>query len=188
MDNLLENRWKERDRDLDEKILAVQSEMGRRGILRSSVAVKEYHQVFRSEFQESKEVIVKTIVDSLKSKHMKFDRSVLEKKSIEMLAQRCDSLNATFLKRAEASYISLLNNSMIAPFMSLDQYFDHMVQELKIELNQALDEYESQFGVTLTDRIISSFKNRKLVAFGIIVMIVVMSILTFVNMIDEVFS
>lgn len=180
MDKLLENRWRDRDRVLNEKILAVQGEMNRRGILASSITVKEHHQIFRAEFQESIEIIVKSVIDSLQPKAVKLDRLALEAWSIEKLERRRDILDSMFRERARVSIRSLQNQAMIEPFMSVAQYYEHMAQELRIELNRGLDEYESQFGATLTDRLINRFKNRPLVAFGIIVITVVMVILGFI--------
>lgn len=188
MDNLLQHRWRERDKKLNEKILAVQSEMNRRGILPSSISVKEHHDIFRAEFQASIGIIIKTVVDSLQSKTVKFERMALEGWSIEKLERRRDFLDSKFRERAKVSIQSIQNQAMIAPFMSVAQYHEHMVQELKLELNRALHEYEEQFGATLTDRIINKFKNRPLVAFGIIVITVVMAVLGFVAALREIWS
>lgn len=177
MDNLLEHRWKERDRDLNEKILTVQSKMNSRGILASSISVREHHELFRAEFQASAGTIVQTVVDSLQSKAVKFDRLTLKDWSIEKLEKRRDFLDSIFRERARVSIGSCQNQAMIAQFMSVVQYFEHMDQELQIELSEALNKYEAQFGATLTDRIINGFKNRPLVAFGIIVITVVMIVL-----------
>lgn len=185
MDNLLEHRWRERDRELNEKILDVQSEMNRRRILPSSTSVKEHHQIFRAEFQKSIEIIVKTVIDSLQSKAVKFDRLAFEEWSTKKIERRRDFLDSMFRERARVSIGSVQNQAMIASFMSVTQYYEHMAQELQIKLNRALDEYESQFGATLTDRIINRFKNRPLVAFGIIVITVVMAILGFVAVLRE---
>ncbi len=185
MDNLLEHRWRERDRELNENILDVQSEMNRRGLLSSSIAVNEHHQIFRAEFQKSIEIIVKTIIDSLQSKAAKFDRLALEEWSTKKLERRCDFLDSLFRERARVSIGSVKSQAMIAPYMSVTQYYEHMAQELQIELNRMLDEYESQFGETLTDRIINRFKNRPLIAFGIIAITVVMAILGFVAVLRE---
>lgn len=186
MDNLLEHRWQERDRALNEKILAVQNQMNRRGILASSISAKEHHELFRTEFRESIAIIVKSVIDSLQSTDMKFDRVALQKWSIEKLKRRRDILNSIFLERVKVSIQSCQNQAMIAPFMSVSQYCDHMAQELRVELNQALDSYESQFGKTFTDRIINGFKNRPLIAFGIVVIAVVSVILSFVTTLRDI--
>lgn len=185
MDNLLEHRWREQEGNLNEKILVVQSEMNRREILPSSISVKEHHQIFRAEFQKSIEIIVKTVIDSLQSKAVKFDRLALEEWSTEKLERRRDFLDSMFRERARVSIGSVQNQALIAPFMSVAQYYEHMAQELQIELNRALDEYESQFGATLTDRIVNRFKNYPLVTFGVIVITVVTAILGLVSVLRE---
>ena len=72
------------------------------------------------------------------------------------------------------------------PFISVAQYYDHMAQELHVELNRTLDEYEAQFGTTLTDRIVNRFKNRPLIAFVVIVIAVVIIIGGFVATVREI--
>ena len=186
MDKLLEHRWKERDRTLNARVLTVQSEMNRRGILASSISVKEHHEVFLVEFQASVGIIVQTVIDSLQSKAVKLDRLALKDWSIEKLEQRRDFLDSRFRERASVSIGAVQNLTMITPFMSVAQYFEHMTQELQVELNRALDKYEAQLGATLTDRIINRFKNRPLVAFGIIVITVVMIILGFIAALREI--
>lgn len=177
MDELLRHRWSARDRELDDAILAVQAEMNRRGILISSIAVKETHDVFRKEFEASRAVIVQTIIDSLRSKKVKLDRRELDAWAVASLADRRDFLDGLFMQRAKVCTGELQNQTMMAPFMDVAQYFDHASKEISIELNRAIDVYEKEFGATLTDRIINSFKNRPVVAIGVVIVVVISAIL-----------
>jgi hypothetical protein len=176
MDELLAHRWTARDRDLNERVLAVQAEMNRRGILASTISVKTHHDVFREEFQASKVTIVTTVVDCLRSRLAKLNRTALQTWGLTKLAERCDALDSLFRQRAKVSFQSLQNQAMITPFMDVAQYHHHESEEFSIGLHKALDDYESQLGATLTDRIVNRFKNYPVVAFGIIVVIVLAAI------------
>ncbi len=188
MDNLIAHRWKARDRDLNESILAVQAEMNNRGVLTSSISVKAHHEVFRSEFQAGRNTIVETIIDSLQSKKVELDRVALETWAMKRLIERRDVLDSRFRTRAKVSFHGLSNQTMIAPFMNIAQYYDHTASELSIELSNALDEYEKQFGATFMDQIVNRFKNRPLVAFGIVIFIVLYGIFRFIVFYDKMVS
>jgi len=185
MDDLLQHRWVASDREINEKIMAVQAEMNGRGLLVSSIAVKAIHEVFGAEFESSRSTIVQTVIDSLSSKKVKFDRAELEHWAVAKLAARRDMLDGLFSQRAKASFQSLQNEAMIAPFMSVAQYYDHATEELKVELSRALDAYEQGFGATVTDRVVNGFKNRPVVAFGIVVTLAISSILGLVAFLKE---
>jgi hypothetical protein len=185
MDELLAHRWTARDRELNESVLAIQAEMQRRGMLTCSISVKAHHDVFHTEFQASKSIIIITVIDSLQSKNAKLERSALQAWASKRLSERRDALDSLFRRRADVSIRALQNQGMIAPFMSVAQYHDHESQELSIELNRALDEYESHLGATLTDRVVNRFKNHPVVAWGIIVLTVLFAILGLISAFRE---
>lgn len=188
MDKLLTNRWTARDKELNESILRVQGEMNRRGILPSSISVKEHHDVFLVEFQASRDTIIKTIIDYLQANDIKPNRTELQVWAMNKLAERRDKLDSLFLQKAKVSFQGLQNQTMIAPFMNIAQYYEHAAQVLIIELKKAIDEYEKKLGETLTARIVNNFKNRPVIAFGIIVVIVIAAILGIYATIKELVS
>ena len=125
MNDLLNNRWLENNRGLDKRILASQDEMHGRGVLQSSIAVQSLHEVFREEFQSSREIIVRTIVDSLRGGYLQLNRLQLESCAIEKLAERRDFLDRLFLERGKISMRDINNHAMIAPYTNVAQYYDH---------------------------------------------------------------
>ncbi len=176
IDKLLNNRWSERNRDLNEKILKSQEEMSKRGLLQSTLAVKSLHDIFADEFSSSRQVIVRAIIDSRQLGPAGIDRKAHESWAIDQLRQRQKYLDSYFRERVGISADALQNRSMIAPFMNVAQYLEPAEQELCIEVNWAIDEFESSLGATSYDRVINYIKNQRIgvvliVSFGLIMAI-----------------
>ena len=186
MDELLKNRWSERDRELNEKILKSQNEMNSRGILHSSIAVKALHDVFAEEFSCGRQTIVSTVADSLRLGTVKLNRASFENWAIDQLQQRQEYLDRYFDERARVSMSALQNQSMIAPFTNIAQYYEHASQESAIELKSAVDNYEISLGATLYDRVLNNFKNHPVVVIGAVVITVLLAIFGLIEAIRKV--
>lgn len=156
-------------------ILKSQGEMNSRGILHSSIAVKALHVIFAEEFSSSRQTIVSTVADSLKLGTVKLDRASLESWAMEQLQQRQEYLDRYFEERAKVSMGALQNQTMIAPFTNIGQYYEHAAQELAIELKSAVDNYENSLGATLYDRVLNNFKNYPIVVTGVVVITVLLA-------------
>ena len=188
MDELLRNRWSERDRELNESILRSQDEMNGRGILHSSIAVKALNEIFAQEFTCNRHTIVKTITDSLKQGTATLDRKVLESWAVDQLRRRQEFLDGYFNQRARVSMGALQNQAMSAPFTNVAQYYDHAAQEISIELLAAIDDYEKALGETLYDRVLNNFKNHPVIVIGIVVGTVLLAVLGLISAIRQVGS
>ena len=183
MDELLRNRWAERNRELNENILRSQSEMNARGALHSNIAVKALHELFAQEFTCNRHTIVKTITDSLKQGTVTLDRKVLESWASDQLRQRQEFLDGYFNQRARVSMGAIQNQAMIRPFTNVAQYYDHAAQEITIELLVAIDDYEKALGETLYDRVLNNFKNYPAIVIGIFEVTVLLAFLGLISLI-----
>jgi len=188
MDDLLRNRWAERDRELNEKILQSQGEMNGREMLHSSIAVKALHEIFTEEFSSNRRTVVSTVTDSLRLGTVDLNRKALEDWAIDQLRQRQEYLDSYFNQRGRVSMGALQNQAMIAPFTNVAQYYEHASQELVIELHAAVDDYEKALGVTLYDRVLNKFKNHPIVVVGAVVVTVLLAIFGLISAIRQVGS
>ena len=161
---------------LDDRILQSQGEMNGRGMLQSSIAVKSLHDIFADEFLASRQTIVSTVADSLRTGTVRLDRDDLEVWALTQLRQRQVFLDGYFRERGQASIGSLQNQAMNAPFMNVAQYLDHASQELRIEIKAAIDTYENSLGATLYDRVLNKFKNHPVVVIGSVTVFVLLAI------------
>lgn len=188
MDELLKNRWSERDRELSKKILKSQNEMNSKGMLHSSISVNALQDIFTEEFSCSRRTIASTVEDSLRLKTVKLNRVDLGNWSMFQLQQRQIYLDKYFYEMVRAYMERLRNQSMIAPPVIIAPYYEHASQELAIELKSVFDNYENSLGATLYDRVLRNFKNHPIVVIGVFVIIVLMAILGLIDVVMNVLT
>jgi len=172
MDDLLTLRWQDRDRGLAKKFLAVKEEMNRRGIIHSSITIQELHEVAKNELEESRTVVVDTIIDAINRQLLKFDRPYPDQIARQRLSDRKDQIESHFKEHARGVQKGLQNDAMTSPYMNLNQYNEHALSELSIELAQSLDRYERDRGANTRDRILNSLLNMKVIAAIVIIVTV----------------
>lgn len=164
MIQLLKLRWDERDRSLQQEFLKVRQNMNARGILNSSITIKNAHGAIAAEFRENRLLITKTVLDHIKSKKKIAKASDFDEYAQQQLAERRAYLERTLRGAFSNILDGLQNKSMIAPFLTLDADFDLAKQELKVELNEAIDNYNSTFGSNLTEQLRNRFLNHPILA------------------------
>jgi len=159
MDELLKNRWSERDRELNKKILKSQNEMNSKGMLHSSISVNAIQDIITEEFSCSRRTITSTIFDSLRLSAVKLNRLSLENWAMDQLQKRQIYLDKYYYEKVRAYIEAHQKKTMTAPCTIIAQYYEHASQELAIELNSVFDNYENSLGATLYDRVLNKFKN-----------------------------
>lgn len=157
-------RWDERDRLLQQEFVKVRQNMNARGILNSSITIQNAHGVIVAEFRENRLLITKTVLDHVRSNKKLAKTSDFNEYAQQQLAQRKDRLERSLRGAFSAILDGLQNKAMIAPFLTLDADFDLAKEELKVELNEAIDNYNSTFGSNLTEQLRNQFLNHPILA------------------------
>jgi hypothetical protein len=188
MDDLLKNRWAERNRELNERIQGSQGGMNARGVLQSSMAVQALHEIFSEEFVSSRATIVSTVSDSLNLGAATLQRKNMEQWALDQLRQRQKYLDRYFLERSSVSMRGLTNEAVMAGYGDVARYFNHASQELRVELNAAFNDYENSFGATLYDRVLNNFKNHPVIVIGAVSVVVLVALFGLYSAIIEVGS
>ncbi|MFT7043819.1 MAG: hypothetical protein ACJAW7_002582 [Candidatus Azotimanducaceae bacterium] len=188
IDQLVKNRWEERNKELNDRIRGSQGDLAARGMIRSGQAISDLHEIFSEEFTASRKVIVQTIVDCLFSGVTKFDREYLNDWAKERLVERQIFLDSHFQTRGKPSLDSVTNQTMIAHVTNVAQYLESSVLELSIEVKIAMDEYQASLGNTLYDRVLNKFKNYPLVVVPAVVITVLLAIFGLVSAIKALVS
>ena len=186
MQNLLNTRWKERDIGLGERFLHVVGQMNGRGMLHSTVMVQEIYKVACDEFVGSRQTIVLTIIDSLMAGTAKLKEDELMQFAISSLEDRCRSIDGQFRGRAEVS--GMLDSGVLKSHIDLASKMDCAVNELKVELIRALDEYQSKNNGNLKDKILNRLLNIPGVAWLVIAIVVVAALVSLASDIVNLFK
>lgn len=164
MEDLFRVRWEARNREVGQEFLRVKQEMSQRNILPSSITIQNAHGVIADAFEQDRAVIVRTIIDHIKSTNRLAKLSDYEARAIEQLEARKATLEGS-LEGNFANVIGSLNNmSMIAPFRTLDSVLEGSQQELIVELRAAIDEHNRTFGNSFADQLKTQFMNNPILA------------------------
>lgn len=186
MQNLLISRWKERDIALGERFLHVIGEMNKRGILHSTIMVQQMYKVACDEFVGSRQTIVSTIIDSLVAGTTKFNKDELMTFAIGSLEDRQRSIDRQFRERAKVS--GMLDSGMLRGHIDLASKTDAAVNELRVELIRALDEFQSRKDGNLKDKILNRLLNIPAVAWLVIAVIVAAALVSLIADIVSLFK
>ena len=126
VESLIQQRFRERDRCFDGRLVEVMQEYNGRGILRSSIAVDAMHAELEREFEESAAGCVKAAMDAMTSRPTALPlprkRKVLRVCS-DILTRRKAALEAIFQGRTRSILASLSNSGLTAPYRSLSKSF-----------------------------------------------------------------
>jgi hypothetical protein len=179
MHELLRTRWQERDIALSARFQAVISQMAGRNMLYSTVLVQELFKVACDEFNGSRQAIVATVIDSLSLGNVKLNREKLLDSSIAALDERRKSIDGQFRSRAKVS--GMLDSGIIRGQVDLSSKMEAAVNEMKVELVRALDEYQNKNSDTLKDQILRKLFNVPLVAWLVIAVVVVAALVSLVS-------
>lgn len=178
MKDLLNTRWKERDLALGERFLHVVGEMNDRGMLHSTVMVQAMYKVSCDEFVGSRQTIVSTIIDSLMAETVKLKKDELISFAISSLEDRNRALDVLF--RSRASVYGMLDSGILKGHIDLVSKMDGAVNELRVELIRALDEYQSRKNGNFKDQILNKLLNVPAVAWTVIVILVIAALVSLV--------
>lgn len=165
---LFDLRWKERDRVLGEEFLRVKQEMNARGVLNSSMTIQSAHKAMAKEFETDKLLISDTIIDFVGKTQRTTSASLFQDIAQTELASRKSALENQFASGFRNVMSGLLNSSMFASFVNLNDAFPLAQKELSIELNNAVVAYNSSFGSNLTDQLRNRFLNNPIIAVAIL--------------------
>lgn len=173
--SLITLRFESSNKLLEQKLLSAKEKMSARGLLNSSMTVQKCHAIIESEIKNSKKIIIQSIIDVLRNINWLGKRDALHDISKETLKNRKNELESIFNRNVNTIVSGLQNN------MNFDSYNTLDIEEMKIELNTALDEYQNEVNDSLSDIIIKRFKNYKIVAILSIVFIIVISLAAFID-------
>ena len=131
-ESLIGQRFKERDRHLEARLLAVKQEHSRRGILMSSTTVAAMHAELEREFEESATECVKALAELMESRPtvllVPLKREVV-RLCCGALSKRKVALDANYRRACATILAPLLNDGMIAPYRSLSDNFAQLQRE-----------------------------------------------------------
>jgi len=160
--------------------------MNARGLLNSSITIKNAHGVLTAEFEANRILITKTILDHIRS----LDR-IANKAEFENCAQSQLSERKNYLEQALKSGFSnvlsgLPNPAMVAPLMHLDDLYSLAQYELTIELKSAIDTHNKSFGSNLTEQLKNRFLNNPILAIFVLSVAGATFIIGFLRLIEAI--
>ncbi len=179
MQNLLNTRWKDRDVELGKRFLHVTGEMNGRGRLHSTVMVQAMYEVACDEFVGSRQTIVSTVMDSLIAGIVKLNKDELVSFALSSLEDRRRAIDGLF--RARAGVSGMLDSGMLKGHIDLASKMDGAVNELKVELIRALDEYQRRDEGNLKDKILHKLLNIPAIAWLVIAVVVVAALVSLIS-------
>jgi len=181
MQDILRLRFQERDTAFEQSLTTVKQEMSARGLLYSSNTIQRGHEELVAEFIGSRGIIVATYSANLKIDKPNRVSETMIKEAVAHLDIRRDFLERFYQEKMAPITKSLQNKKMLEPYMNLGDVIELNNQELRVEMAEVMDEYVTSQGRTLYHRLRNQFLNRPIIAFGAIVIVTVVLILTFVS-------
>ena len=181
---LLRYRFDERNRRMREWFHEEKQRYNARGILYSSETVKAMHKVLETEFKESVNVVVTTVIDLISKDSLLPAEKKLQALCSEALSQRKDEVEGQFRETVHPIEEGLLGKATLKPYMSLGDCYDLQREEMLTSLSHAYGEYKKDKGVNLVETIKNRFFNSPLVAGSTIFLMVIIFVASLVNAID----
>lgn len=186
MEEIIQLRFTERNREFIKKLTAIKNEMAARGLLRSGNTVTQGHDALVNEFVESKTIIVNTFSEYLSlTKPNKADEKLIDI-AFKILDERKLSLENLYKEQMKPIFSTLSNKKMPESYFTLDEKLALNKKELEIELAKASDLYINSKGKTLYERVKNQFLDRPIIVIIIIVITAVTTILTFLKLIGTI--
>lgn len=131
------------------------------------------------EFVGSRQAIISTVNDSLLLEGVKPNKEELLKFAISSLDERRKAIDGQFRSRAAVS--GMLDSAMIKGHVDLASKIDGAVNELKVELVRALDEYQAKDNGNVKDKILHRLLNIPLVAWLVIIVVVIAALVSLIS-------
>jgi len=178
-EKLLGLRFDDKNRRMIELFTQEKQKLNARGLIISSMLIEALHKVLQTELKESCAVIVTTAIDVISSKGLLPAEKALQDMCSEALSKRKGEIEALYLSNVSHIEQGLQNKAMIQPYMSLGDFYLLQREEMRINLSSAYEKYKLDRGGTLARIIGNKFLNIPVVAWGAIVIIVIVAIAGF---------
>lgn len=182
---LLRLRFDERNRRMTERFTEEKQRLNARGLLNSSETVKAMHKVVETELKESAAAVVATAVDVLSKKNLLIPQSEVRRLCDEALSTRKDEIEALYLGDVRHVEQGLQNKAMLQPYMSLGAFYRLQREEMLVTLSAAHGKYMRDRGGNLVNVIKNRFLDRPLVAWGAVVIAVILVVAAFADAIGD---
>ena len=183
---ILRLRLDERNRQLIGNFTKAKQRLNSRGILNSTETIREMHEVLKSEFIDSVAVITDTLMDVIKRKNLLVDKDIALKLCVVELSNRKSEIESLYLSSSRSIRDGLQNTSMMEPYMSLDKLSTLQKEEMLVMLSQKIDKHINDSGDNLMNIIKNRFLNMPLIAWGTIVVIVIIILAKFTNALSKI--
>lgn len=178
-------RFDENNRKLIENFTKVKERLNARGLLNSTETIREMYKVLETEFIDCVGLIVITAIDVARKDNLLIKRNKIQKFCEKTLAARKKEIEGIYLSNTQQIRGGLLNSNMLSPFMSLDKIHALQHEEIVIKLSNEIDKYHKEYGNNLRDIIHNRFLNIPIIAWGAIVIFVIIAIVSFTNAISN---
>jgi DNA integrity scanning protein DisA with diadenylate cyclase activity len=179
--HIIRLRFDENNRKLIENFTKVKERLNARGLLNSTETIKEIYKALETEFIGCVGLIVITAIDVARKDNLLVKRNKIQKLCEETLAARKQEIEGIYLSNTQQIRGGLLNSNMLSPFMSLDKSHPLQREEIVIRLSNEIDKYHKENGNNLRNIIQNRFLNTPIVAWGAIVIFVIIVIASFTN-------
>lgn len=183
MDETLILRFENRNSAFVNSLTSIKNEMNARGLLKSGAAIKKGHRALVDELVGSRLTLVNTFKDYLFLEKPAKVNQVLIQSSVKHLKERKITIEGIYTQNMRVVTDSLNNQSMLAPYISLDEVFPLNLKELKIDIERASADYLSSKGNTLYERVRNQFLDKPMIVIALITMTAVSTLLIFLKLI-----
>ena len=174
-------RFEENNRKLIENFTKVKERLNARGLLHSTETVREMYKVLETEFIDCVALIVISSMDVARNGNLLIKQNKIQKLCNETLEARKQEIEGIYLSNTKQIRDGLLNSNMLSPFMSLDKCYPLQKEEMVIKLSHEIDKYHKENGNNLRNIIQNRFLNIPIIAWGAIVIFVIIAIASFTN-------
>ena len=168
---LLRYRLDERNRRMIERFTEEKQRFNERGLLHSSETIIAMHRMLEIELKESVDVVIETAMDVINRSGFLVTEKELQILCSSAFLQRKNEIEELFRLSIHPIESSLLNKTMLKPYMSLGDFYCLQQEELLINLSDIYVEYMSKNAATKSFDLMSRVKNHPAIA--VLVLIVV---------------
>lgn len=180
-ERLLRLRFDERNRQTIERLTAVKQQLNARGLLSSSETIRQMHGVAETELKESAPVIVETVIDLLiKSNALRHEKD-LRALCSDAFSKRKAEVEALYLAQAHHIQQGLANKAIIQPYVSLDQCYTLLREEITLFFSSAFDKHSRDRGGNLAHVLRNRFLNHPVIAWAAVVVATIIVVAGFLG-------
>lgn len=173
---------------MHERFLEEKQRYNARGILYSSETVKAMHKVLETEFKESVDVVIRTALDIVGKNGLLPAEKKFQTLCLEALSQRKDEVEGQFLETIRPIEESLLNTTLLKPYMSLGDFYRLQQEEMLINLSHAYTKHKRDRGVNMAEVIKNRFLDHPIVAWPVVAITVIIVIASLIGAINLLLS